>query len=354
MGAETYDVTIYQGAVVTKDLDDLIDGEDYTVSINTRDSELLDGAVMYFESATNQLTFDTSNMTYLSEGDVATQVITFRVSNDYGYVSSQAEFKIVGLNDAPITSNDTISVDVNQSVTIDVLANDTDVDHGDLLTVVSASSSRGLTEIIADEVKFTANSDFHFLKNGDTDTETISYTIRDSDGATADGSVVVTIRGVTIINGHVIKPNANLTGADLTGADLAGEDLTGANLTGANLVGADLTGANLSNAILTDADLRLANLSGANMTNVTIGESTTPLSPLQFVKKDLRNRSIQNVKISSLENSIIDSTTNFAGADLTDVDFSNVIFKDSPGARANAIANGQWTDAELTAIGWEP
>ena len=167
--------------------------------------------------------------------------------------------------------------------------------------------------------------------------------------AKLEGADLTGVKSGNIIGNPTLDSNYSLVSGYIIGP---GVDLTDVDLTGANLVGADLTGANLSNVTLTDADLRLANLSGANMTNVTIGESTTPLPPLQFVKKDLRNRSIQNVKISSLENSIIDSTTNFAGANLTNVDFSNVIFKDSPGARANALANGQWTDEELIAIGW--
>ena len=189
--------------------------------------------------------------------------------------------------------------------------------------------------------------------------------------------------GVNSSNYTVTLTNADLTGADLTEADLRSVDLAGADLTnvksgniignptldtnysivsgyiigpsvdltGADLKEVDLTNTNLSNVTLTNADLRLANLTGANITNVTIGESTTPLPPLQFVKKDLRNRSIQNVNISSLEKSIIDSTTNFAGADLTGVDFSKAIFKGSSGDRQKALDAG-WTDEELTAIGW--
>ncbi len=304
-----------------------------------------DAAYFTINSKTGNVNFKTSP-DYETKSQFSIILSVTETSHDNTTTKKQT-INIADVNEAPIANNDTDSVLVNQSVTIDVLVNDTDVDQGDVLTVVSASSSRGLTEIIENKVKFTANSDFHYLSLGQTTNETITYQIRDADGATASGTVTVTVTGVyKTINGHVIKPNANLTGADLTGADLAGEDLTGANL-----VSADLTGANLSNVILTNADLRLANLSGVDMSTVTIGASTTTLSALQFVKKDLRGKSLQNVTISSLENSIIDSTTNFAGADLTGVDFSKVIFKDSSGARQKALDAG-WTDAELTAIGW--
>ena len=69
-----------------------------------------------------------------------------------------------------------------------------------------------------------------------------------------------------IVNGHDIRPHANLSGVNLTGADLYAADLRSANLTGANLTGADLRSANLSGAFLTGANLTGANLSGVNLT----------------------------------------------------------------------------------------
>jgi hypothetical protein len=59
-----------------------------------------------------------------------------------------------------------------------------------------------------------------------------------------------------IIDGHEIKPYANLRGADLSGADLYGAYLTKANLSRANLSGANLSRANLREANLYGADLR--------------------------------------------------------------------------------------------------
>ena len=58
-----------------------------------------------------------------------------------------------------------------------------------------------------------------------------------------------------IINGHEIRPHANLRGADLSGANLRGADLSGANLRWASLSGADLSEADLSGANLSGADL---------------------------------------------------------------------------------------------------
>ena len=50
------------------------------------------------------------------------------------------------------------------------------------------------------------------------------------------------------INGHEIKPYADLSGVDLRGVDLYGANLRGVDLYGANLSHADLRDANLRHA----------------------------------------------------------------------------------------------------------
>ena len=79
-----------------------------------------------------------------------------------------------------------------------------------------------------------------------------------------------------IINGHEIKPGAdlrnadlrcdNLSGLDLSGADLRHADLRGANLVWADLRKADLSGANLRDTYLSGADFTGANITGADFT----------------------------------------------------------------------------------------
>lgn len=67
------------------------------------------------------------------------------------------------------------------------------------------------------------------------------------------------------INGHEIKPYANLSGVDLSGADLSYADLSDADLRYADLRGAILTGADLTRANLSAAILINANLSGVDL-----------------------------------------------------------------------------------------
>jgi uncharacterized protein YjbI with pentapeptide repeats len=78
-----------------------------------------------------------------------------------------------------------------------------------------------------------------------------------------------------VINGHEIKPCADLRGADLSNADLRGADLSDADLRGADLRGAalrcaDLRGASLCNASLCNAKLRGADLLGADLRGASL------------------------------------------------------------------------------------
>ena len=107
------------------------------------------------------------------------------VLNNTGSVS----ISITAVNDAPVASDDSVTVDEDTVVVIDVLANDSDVD-GDALSVDSASVVRGDGSVVVNGglLEFTPASN-------STDPVTLSYTV--SDGALSDaGSVLVTINPV--------------------------------------------------------------------------------------------------------------------------------------------------------------
>ena len=72
------------------------------------------------------------------------------------------------------------------------------------------------------------------------------------------------------VNGHLMKPGANLEGVDFTDADLRGVNLEGANLRFANLTDADLSGANLTSANLTAADLTGAKFVGTRLLDAQV------------------------------------------------------------------------------------
>ena len=115
-------------------------------------------------------------------------VVTFRYSASDGLLSDTATvtLTLAPVNDAPVAVDDQAFVQLATSVTVDVLANDTDVE-GDALTVVSAAArSDGQAVVENGQVRFTPDPS----AEGAID---IDYTIRDSGGAVASGVLRVTV-----------------------------------------------------------------------------------------------------------------------------------------------------------------
>ena len=96
---------------------------------------------------------------------------------------------VLTINVAPIANNDTAAIAEDNIASINVLANDTDAD-GDTLEVTNASVDTGIVTIESNnQLTYTPNANFF----GDA---TISYTIDDNNGNTADGSVAITVNSV--------------------------------------------------------------------------------------------------------------------------------------------------------------
>ena len=94
------------------------------------------------------------------------------------------------VNDAPDAVNDVAETDEETPVTIDVLANDTDVDGDDLtITAASVPTEQGTVDIVNNELVFTPAEDFF----GEA---TISYSIEDGNGGTDVAEVTVTVNNI--------------------------------------------------------------------------------------------------------------------------------------------------------------
>ncbi|MFC1877149.1 Ig-like domain-containing protein [Thermodesulfobacteriota bacterium] len=107
-----------------------------------------------------------------------------------GTDTATVEVTIDPENDAPVANNDTASTDEDTAVVVDVLANDTDVDAGDTLTVSAVSQgTNGSVSITnnGNNVTYTPNADF----NG---SDSFTYTAYDgTPGSTDTATVNVTI-----------------------------------------------------------------------------------------------------------------------------------------------------------------
>ncbi|MBM1892438.1 tandem-95 repeat protein [Sulfitobacter pseudonitzschiae] len=107
-----------------------------------------------------------------------------------GEDTGEAVVTVTPVNDDPVAVDDTATTDENTAVTIDVLANDTDVD-GDTLTIKSATvpADQGTVDIVDNKVVFTPATDFV----GDA---TITYVVQDGNGGEDTGEAVVTVNNV--------------------------------------------------------------------------------------------------------------------------------------------------------------
>ena len=102
-------------------------------------------------------------------------------------------------NLAPTAVADTAAVAEKASVTIDVLANDTDPNAVDTKTLVSVSATaKGSTvSIVGGKVVYTADADSLALLNpGQTANDSFSYVMKDAAGKTSTATVQVTVSGV--------------------------------------------------------------------------------------------------------------------------------------------------------------
>ncbi len=133
-------------------------------------------------------------------------------------------------NDPPTAFDDSSSSFTTNSdfpfTTGNVLANDTDPDPSDILSVQSFNSG-ATTGLVSDNGDGTFNYDpngqFDFLLPGQSDSDTFAYTAQDPIGETDDATVTITINGVndppvSVADNHTLPEGGSLVAADLNGS----------------------------------------------------------------------------------------------------------------------------------------
>ena len=98
---------------------------------------------------------------------------------------------VTKVNDAPTAVDDTATATEDSFVSIDVLANDSDVDsetdaEETIALLSSTDGAHGTTQIVSGQIVYTPEADF----NG---TDTFTYIIEDAAGLTAEATVTVTV-----------------------------------------------------------------------------------------------------------------------------------------------------------------
>ncbi|WP_038909840.1 cadherin-like domain-containing protein, partial [Dickeya dadantii] len=106
-----------------------------------------------------------------------------------GVATGTLTVTVTAVNDAPVAAADTATTNEDTPVTVDVLANDSDVD-GNPLTVTAATAGNGTVVINADGT-LTYMPDANF--NG---TDTVTYTVSDGAGGVVTGTLTITVTAV--------------------------------------------------------------------------------------------------------------------------------------------------------------
>ncbi|MEZ5383424.1 MAG: Ig-like domain-containing protein [Microthrixaceae bacterium] len=135
---------------------------------------------------------------YLQAGQSATTTFDYTIEDDANIpATAEVTVTINGVNDAPVAGPDTMTTgEDGPTVSIDPRGNDSDADLGDSFTVtaVDDSGTQGTVTFTGTSLSYTP-SGYNSLADGDTATDTFTYTITDGFGGTDTATVTVTIVG---------------------------------------------------------------------------------------------------------------------------------------------------------------
>lgn len=124
----------------------------------------------------------------LELGEMAIDAFEFTVDDGQGGITiGDAVITIHGLNDAPVANNETVSTPLDRPITVDVLANDTDVDGQPLAAIIVQQPENGLAVVNSDgTITYTPDEGFF-------GSQTIDYLVEDPDGGTALATLTVVV-----------------------------------------------------------------------------------------------------------------------------------------------------------------
>ncbi|MCP1721331.1 retention module-containing protein [Pseudomonas citronellolis] len=223
--------SVLGGSGLSHPLAELVTNEDtaLTIAANTllgNDSDV-DGdslSILSVQGAVNgTVKLENGNVVFTPAKDVnGTGSFTYTVSDGHGGTSTATvTIGIKAVNDAPVAKPDSASTQEDKPVTLNVLANDSDVD-GDALSVTSAFASNGSVTVNADgTLTYTPKANF-------SGSDSITYTISDGHGGTASSTVAVSVTPVADVpllnSGSIFALNPGATSISTT------QGITQANL----------------------------------------------------------------------------------------------------------------------------
>ncbi len=163
------------------------------------------------------------------------EALSYTISDGNGGTSTGGvDLTVTAVNDAPVATSDTLSVGEDSGpVTLDLLANDSDVENDTLTVTDVTGAANGSITSPGGAWTYTPAPDF-------SGTETLDYTVDDGNGGTDSGTMTVTVTPVPdppVANDDTISlPEDSVdTPLDLLGndVDVDGDTLTVTAVTGA-------------------------------------------------------------------------------------------------------------------------
>jgi len=144
-----------------------------------------------------EISADGQHLWYTPQSDfVGTDTVTYSISDGRGGSASATVTVNVYYNRAPQTGSLNVSTDDRTPLVLDVLSLASDAD-GDNLQITMLSASQGAATVTTEQqIRYVPRTGF-------SGSDTISYTISDGKGGTAQGTVLVTVKAyevITVVN----------------------------------------------------------------------------------------------------------------------------------------------------------
>ncbi|MFH6964857.1 Ig-like domain-containing protein, partial [Flavobacterium plurextorum] len=249
--AETDEDTVVTIDVTANDTD--VDG---TIDVTSVDLDPATAGIQTSFSVTGQGTYSVDNsgivtFTPAANYNGTTTPISYTVQDNQGAVSASATItvKVKAVNDKPVAVNDSAEIDEDTVVTIDVTANDTDVDGTiDVASVDLDPATAGIQTTFSVTGQGTYSVDnsgivtFTPAANYNGTTTPINYTVNDNQGAvSASATITVKVKAVNDKpvadnDTYIVAEGETLTitspGVLVNDTDVEGDTLTAVLVTG--------------------------------------------------------------------------------------------------------------------------
>ncbi len=195
--------SVNDAPVANDDVAVTLENEAVTIDVLYNDTDLENNDLSvdsFVQGANGVVTKLAGQLVYTPNEDfVGTDTFTYIVSDGDKTDEATVTVTVKSNNTPPLAVDDEVETDEGNSVTIDVLGNDTDED-GDILSIESVTPAvNGSVEIVNNELVYTPNPDFY-------GTETLTYTM--SDGLVTD-TAIVTITVNEVVVKHLVTFNSN-------------------------------------------------------------------------------------------------------------------------------------------------